>query len=83
MGKSVFDKYSRPKSDPVKAAILERINAEHLSVASGSKMMGVAENTYIRRLRHQHTEKWAWGEILRMCRGLKVDLEDLRGAVRY
>lgn len=83
MGRSIFDKYAKPKPDPVKAPILERINALHLSVADGSKMMGVGENTYIRRIRHQHTDEWSMGEIKRMCRGLKVELEELRGAVRY
>jgi hypothetical protein len=81
MGKSVFDKYAVPKSDPIKAVMLDRINALHISVAVGAKMMGVGQNTYISRIRHQHTDNWSMGEIKRMCRGLKLEVADLRGAV--
>jgi DNA-binding Xre family transcriptional regulator len=82
MGKSIFDKYAKPKVDPVKAPILERINALGLTNADGAEIMGVGENTYIKRIRHQHTDEWTLGEIKRMCRGLKVEVDDLRGAVR-
>lgn len=83
MGRSIFDKYAKPKEDPVKKQILERINALHLTVAEGCKIMGVGETTYVKRMRHQHTDEWSMGEIKRMCRGLKVELDDLRGAVSF
>jgi hypothetical protein len=82
MGKSIFDKYAKPKADPIKAVVLERINALHLDNTDGSEMMGVGINTYIKRIKYQHTDDWSMGEIKRMCRGLKVDITDLRGAVR-
>lgn len=82
MGKSIFDKFSQPKPDPVKALILERLNANHIPNSIGAEMMGVGENTYIKRIRHQHTDEWAWGEVRSICRALKVDVAELRGAVR-
>ncbi len=82
MARNIFDKYAKPKKDLIKSLILERINALQLDNAAGCKMMGVCENTYIRRINHQHTDEWKVGEVLRMCKGLKVDIDDLRGAVR-
>ena len=81
MPRTIFDKYAAPPKDPVKAQILDRINALHLSAAEGSKIMGVSESTYLRRLNHQHTDEWPLGIIKRMYRGLKLVPEDLKGAV--
>lgn len=81
MGRSIFDKYAQPEKDDVKAVILERINALHITAETGSKIMGVSVNTYAKRINHQHTNEWSLGEIKNMCRALKVEVADLRGAV--
>lgn len=81
MGRNIFDKFAQPEKDPVKSVILERINAFHLTANKCAEIMGVSVNTYIKRINHQHTDEWSMGEIKKMCRALKVEPADLRGAV--
>lgn len=76
-------KLNRPPVDPIKALILERKNAYHLSDAEMAGKMGVSRGTYQRRIHREHTNDWPLGQITKLCRALDVPLEDLRGATHY
>ena len=82
MGKSIFDKYSQPRKDPLKALILERANALRVTTAQCAEILSMSRQCYSRRINELHTDEWQWGEIKALCRALKIDVADLREAVR-
>lgn len=82
MPRSNFDKYSRPKLDPIKGLILTAGRDQHKSQTELAKMAGVSPATFSRML-NKHSVKWRLESILSLCDGLRIPIEEIRPAVRY
>lgn len=82
MPRSNFDKYSRPKLDPIKGLILTAGRDQHKSQTELAKMAGVSPATFSRML-NKHSVKWSLESILSLCDGLRIPIEEIRPAVRY
>lgn len=82
MPRSNFDKYSRPKIDPIKGLILTAGRDQHKSQTELAKMAGVSPATFSRML-NKHSVKWSLESILSLCDGLRIPIEEIRPAVRY
>lgn len=77
--------YSPPKHPPVdhvKALVLERAAVLGRSPDELAAGMGVSRATWFARKR-QPSAEWPLGELLAICRSLDVDIDELRGAVKY
>ena len=74
---------SEPPKDPIKALILERKHALHLSDEELSKRLGICRQTCSRLMNAKHTDDWSLGEIKKICRSLNIPVEELKDAVRY
>ena len=48
-----------------------------------AKLMGVSRATYSRRMNQQKTADWPLVELLKVCKGLNVPIDELREAIRY
>lgn len=82
MGRSKFDKYSRPKLDPIKGLILAAGRDQHKSTEEMAALAGVSRSTYNLMLK-QHSTSWTLERMLGLCSGLGIPIEELRPAVRY
>jgi hypothetical protein len=68
--------------DHVKALILERAVSLRVSAEDCAKAMGAGLGTWYNR-RHQPSDLWQLGEILRLAEFLGISIDELRTAVRY
>ena len=82
MPRNNFDKYARPKIDPIKGLILTAGRDQHKSQTELAKMAGVSPATFSRML-NKHSVKWSLESILSLCDGLRIPIEEIRPAVRY
>lgn len=82
MPRTKLDKFSRPKTDPLKGLILAAGRDQHKSQSEMAKLAGVSPATYSRML-DKHSVKWSLESILSLCDGLRIPIEEIRPAVRY
>ena len=85
MPKTRFDRYaqpSRPAPDPLKALILERMQALRLHAPEVASAIGVSTNTFFSRMR-KPTSDWPLGQLIKAAVFLGIDQEDFRSAIRY
>lgn len=75
MARTILDKYSRPKRDPIKALINERVGALGVGSVQLADYMGLGRTTASARMVRQHTEEWPLGEVRRLCQALRVEIE--------
>lgn len=76
-------KYSRkgPAYDPVKALVLERMDALGVTSESMADVLGCSRSTAYRWV-SRPSQDWPLGQLLHVCRALEIDQEDLRQAIR-
>lgn len=48
-----------------------------------ARLMGVSRATYSRRMNQQKTTEWPLVELLKVCKGLNVPIDELREAIQY
>lgn len=75
MPRTHLDKYARPKRDPIKALIADRIGVMHIGSEKLASVMGVSRTTSSVRMTRQHTEEWTLGEVKKLCSALKVEVD--------
>ena len=68
--------------DHVKALILERAVSLRISAEDCAKAMGAGLGTWYNR-RHQPSDQWTLGEVLRLAEFLGIGIDELRAAIRY
>ena len=71
------------EKDYVKALILERQNALHLTRSEMGDILGFGRNSMTRYINDMHTDEWPLGVIKDLCAALGITAEELREAVRY
>ena len=82
MPRTRLDKYSVPRTDPVKGLILAAARDQHKSSEELAKMAGVGKTAYHDML-NKHSDNWPLCRILGLGRGLRIPIEELRPAIRY
>lgn len=70
------------KKDYIKALILERQNALHLSRTEMAEIAWTSCNTFTRYMNQRHSDDWPLGMIKRLCVALGISENELRNAVR-
>lgn len=70
-----FDQYARPKRDPIKALISDRVCVMRLGSQKIADVMGVSRTTSSARMTQQHTDEWTLGEVKKLCSALKVEVD--------
>lgn len=68
--------------DHVKALILERAVSLRISGEDCARVMGVGLGTWYNR-KHQPSDQWTLGEVLRLAEFLGISIDELRAAIRY
>lgn len=79
------EKYSAPPKrspDRIKGMILEAMDAAHVNGARMAEELDVSIQTWYTRMKAPTTD-WKLGELITACLFLGIDLDDLRGAIRY
>ena len=82
MPRTNLDKFSRPKTDPIKGLILAAGRDQHKSTEEMAKLAGVSRGTYTNMLK-THSDMWPLRRTLDLCKGLRIPIEEIRPAIRY
>lgn len=70
-----LDRFSRPRRDPIKALIQDRIQGTRFSQENLAEVLDVCRATASTRMTRQHTEEWTLGEVKKLCSALKVEVD--------
>lgn len=76
------DKYCVPRRDPVKGLIISAARDQGKTQADCAAMAKVSVPTYQRML-GKHSDEWMLRQVLDLCVGLRIPIEELRPMVRY
>lgn len=82
MGKSDFDKYAVPRTDPLKGLILAAGKNQRKSADELAKMAGVSRSVYYEMIK-THSDNWPLCRSLGLCKGLRIPIEEARLCIRY
>lgn len=84
MPRTRFDrlKYKPVRRDPIKGLIVEYMINENMSGAELAARSGVSRATVSRRL-SEHSDEWAWKEIIGFCKVLSIPPEVLASVINY
>lgn len=82
MPRTHLDKMTTPKKDVVKAILLERKQAFHLTNAQLAAVLGVSPRTFTGLMR-KHTNQWQLEQILTLSKHLSIPIDELRCCVSY
>lgn len=82
MPRTKLDKYSVPRTDPVKGLILAAGLDQHKSPEDIAKLAGVSRGTYHNML-NTHSDEWPLARTLKICKGLRIPIDELRASIRY
>jgi transcriptional regulator with XRE-family HTH domain len=75
-------KTQKPRSDPLKALMLQRKLEVKLSGSELAAKMGVSRQTLSEMLNRKSTDDWTLGSIKKACKILWISAEELREAIR-
>jgi len=76
------DKHCVPRRDPVKGLILAAAMDQGKTQADCAALAKVSVPTYQRML-DKHSDEWVLRQVLDLCKGLRIPIEELRPMMRY
>lgn len=82
MPRTRFDKFSKPKLDPVKGLILAAGRDQHMTNDELADMAKVSRSTFQTML-NKHSDTWPLRRTLDLCFGLHIPIEEVRSSIRY
>lgn len=82
MPRTKLDKFSRPKTDPLKGLILAAGKDQGKSADELAKMAGVSRSVYYEMIK-THSDNWPLCRSLGLCKGLRIPIDEMRLCVRY
>jgi hypothetical protein len=85
MPRTRLDRFSKPKApdaDPIKALILERMQALGIRNHMMAQAMLISEGSWYARKKAPTTE-WTLGELIRAATYLGIEPDQLREGIRY
>lgn len=65
---------NRPRTDRLKAELLERMQAEGVTSGQIAEAMGISKSTYY-RLMQTHTDEWTVNQLTEAFRAVKVRIK--------
>lgn len=76
------DKFCTPRRDPVKGIILAAARDQDKTQEACAALCKVSVRTYQNML-NKHSDEWTLRQVLDLCKGLHIPIEEMRPLIRY